>query len=183
MATLMNTIREFNTLSTIKEIFGDAEFTKKQYDYIRHITGNQLLSLDSVRDSWYKVFNCRQEALFGNGLNEEVYVMKKGPAKWGEIKTIRSIPVKEIENLPKKARKYIKENMVDINKYHTETHSSSYRNFFSVNEEKMNDRIDTLKDMIKNHTSDTEIANLENQLRALQNRIAIMLKLREEFED
>lgn len=179
MASLGNTIREFNTLSTIKEIFGDTEFTKKQYDYVRHVTGNQLLSLDTVRYS--RCFNTRQEALFGNGLDENVYVMALKPLPYRGV--AKSIPVKEIESLPKKVRKYIKENMVEENKYPTATHNSSYRNFFTVNEEKMDYRIETLKDTIKAYTSDAEIESLENQLRALQNKIATMLKIREEIED
>lgn len=185
MASLGNTIREFNTLSTIKEIFGDTEFTKKQYDYVRHVTGNQLLTLEAIRDGWKSrpCLKTREEALFGNGLDEDVYVMAEKPNRYGCMQTTRSIPIKDIEKLPKKVHKYIRENIVEENKYRTEKHSSSYRNFFSVNEEKMNDRIDTLKNRIKTHTSDEKIASLENQLRALQNRIATMLKIREEFED
>lgn len=186
MSSLMNTIREFNTLSTIKEIFGDTEFTKKQYDYIRHVTGNQLMSLDAIRGAWFgDYFNTRKEALYGNGLDEKVYIMTLKPSPYcnREMVVAKSIPVKEIESLPKKVRKYIKENMVEENKYPTATHNSGYRNFFSVNEEKMNDRIDTLKNMIKAYISDAEIESLENQLRALQNKIATMLKIREEIED
>lgn len=185
MATLMNTIREFNTLSTIKEIFGDTEFTKKQYDYVRHVTGNQLLSLDAIRNDWYssKCLKRKEEAMFGNGLDEVVYIMAEKPTTRGGIETIRSIPIKEVENLPKKVRKYVKENMVETNKYRTEMHNSNYRNIFTVNEEKMNEHLDDLKNIIKTRTSDEEIASLENQLRALQNRIATMLKIREEFED
>lgn len=185
MASLMNTIREFNTLSTIKEIFGDTEFTKKQYDYVRHVTGNQLLTLETIRDSWQSrpCLKTREEALFGNGLYEDVYVMAEKPNRYGCMQTTRSIPVKDIEKLPKKVHKYIRENMVEENRYRTEMHDSSYRNFFTVNEEKMNDRIDTLKHSIKAYTSDAEIASLENQLRTLQNRIAVMLKIREEVED
>lgn len=181
MASLTNTIKEFNTLSTIKEIFGDTEFTKKQYDYVRHVTGNQLLSLDTVRDS--RCFNTRQEALFGNGLDEDAYVMTEKSNEYGCMRTTRSIPVKDIEKLPKKVHKYIRENMVEENRYRTEKHDSSYRNFFTVNEEKMDYRIETLKDTIKTYTSDAEIVNLENQLRALQNKIATILKIREEIED
>lgn len=184
MASLTEIIREFNTLSTIKEIFGDTEFTKKQYDYVRHVTGNQLLTLDVIRDNWYsQCLNTREEALFGNGLNEDVYVMAEKPNRWGGMTAIRSIPVKEIENLPKKVRKYIKDNMVEENKYRTELHGSNYRNIFSVNEEKMDERIFVLKNMIKTRISDAEIASLENQLRILQNKIATMLKIREEIED
>jgi len=181
MASLGNTIREFNTLSTIKEIFGDTEFTKKQYDYVRHVTGNQLLSLDTVR--YGGGFNTREEAMFGNGLNEDVYVMAEKPNGYRCMQTTRSIPVKDIEKLPKKVHKYIRENMVEENRYRTERHISNYRNFFTVNEEKMDYRIETLKDTIKTYTSDAEIESLENQLRALQNRIATMLKIREEIED
>lgn len=185
MATLMSTIREFNTLSTIKEIFGDTEFTKKQYDYVRHVTGNQLLSLDAIRDGWYsgKCLKIKEEAMFGNGLDEAVYVMAEKPNRWGGMAVVRSIPIKEVENLPKKVRKYVKENMVEKNKYRTEVHGSNYRNIFTVNEEKINEHLDDLKNIIKTRTSDAEIATLENQLRTLQNKIATMLKIREEFED
>lgn len=183
--SLTNTIREFNTLSTIKEIFGDTEFTKKQYDYVRHVTGNQLLALETIRDSWSSrsCLNTREEALFGNGLDEDVYVMAEKPNRYGCMQTTRSIPIKDIEKLPKKVHKYIRENMVEENRYRTEKHGSSYRNFFTVNEEKMDCRIETLKDRVKTYTSDAEIAKLENQLRALQNKIATMLKIKEEIED
>lgn len=184
MASLTEIIREFNTLSTIKEIFGDTEFTKKQYDYVRHVTGNQLLTLETIRDNWYsRCLNTREEALFGNGLDEDVYVMAEKPNRYGCMQTTRSIPIKDIEKLPKKVHKYIRENIVEENKYRTEKHSSSYRNFFSVNEEKIDERIFVLKNMIKTRVSDYEIASLENQLRNLQNKIATMLKIKEEIED
>ena len=187
MASLAEIIREFNTLSTIKEIFGDTEFTKKQYDYVRHVTGNQLLSLDTIRSYWRsgECLNTRKEALFGNGLDEEeVCIMAERQDDWnGGIEVTRSIPVKEIENLPEKVHEYIRENMVEENRYRIAKHSSSYRNFFKVHKGKMNCRIDELKNSIKNRTSDAEIATLENQLRALQNRIATILKIREEIED
>lgn len=186
MATLMSTIREFNTLSTIKEIFGDTEFTKKQYDYVRHVTGNQLLSLEAIRDFWRtsECLNVRKEALFGNGLDdEEVCIMAEKQNDWGSIDVTRSIPIKEIEELPTKVHEYIRKNMVEENRYRIAKHSSSYRNFFKVHKGKMNCRIDELKNSIKNRTSDGEIEKLENQLKALQNRIATILKIREEFEN
>lgn len=163
--SITNEMRAYTTILAIKEMFGDKEFTEKQYAMIRELTGNTLCSLKVLFRArytnfgrYYRLLESRKEAIYLNPKDgDKAIFFEKGSRA--------PLSIEEYNNLPEEVHRYVKKNAtVDVNKkVGIKQYSPTYRNKYKLNSK----AIDNQKEVIKEYCSDDEVERIQNKIQSL----------------
>ena len=182
MANLTNLLKEFSTLKTVQKIFGNTEFTKKQYEYVNIVTGNNLMGLDGLTGFPKSGVVRETEPLFtrhDGSPNDKRndYILHKGC-----VENVTIDPAL-VDALPKEAKVYVEENRVKT--LSTEKRYTAYRYVYHVDKKRTEKRLDELKNQLKYNVSDAYVNNIQAEIDKLVNKIKYIKDVRETlgFED
>ncbi len=179
--SITNEMKTYTTVLAIKEMFGDKEFTEKQYAMIRELTGNTLCSLKTLRNGnrftvtggYYKILNIREEAIYNNPkAGDEAIFFENGSRA--------PLSVKEYDNLPDEVHKYVKKNAtIDINKkIGTKHYKPTYRYKFKLDSK----AIDNQREYIKGYCSDDEVEKIQRKIQNLLIQLETIKKVLKEID-
>ena len=164
--SITNEMRTYTTVLAIKEMFGDEEFTEKQYAMIRELTGNILCSIKTLRNDhrrtitggYYKLLNRREEVIYNNPKEGDKAIFFENGSR-------APLSVKEYDNLPDEVHKYVKKNAtVDINKkIGVKRYKPTYRYKFKLDSK----AIENQREYIKGYCSDDEVERIQRKIQNL----------------
>ncbi len=118
--SVADAMRKYSTLVAIKEMFGDEEFTEKQYSMIRELTGCHLVSIQTLCED-YDILSQRKETIYLNADKNE-------QALFFDNENRAPLSVKEFNDLPKGVHEYIAKKGADVlGKVKTKRNRTSWR--------------------------------------------------------
>lgn len=177
--SITNEMRAYTTILAIKEMFGDEEFTEKQYAMIRELTGNTLCSIKALSGKrgsgyrYYKLLDSRKEPVYLNpNKGDRVMIFENGSRA--------PLSVAEFNKLPSGVHKYIDEHAtVDVhNRVGTKHYSPTYRNKYKLNA----DAIKNQKEFIKGYCSDSEVERIQNKIQSLLTQLEAIKSVLKEID-
>lgn len=177
--SITNEMRAYTTILAIKEMFGDEEFTEKQYAMIRELTGNTLCSIKTLSHSrhiyrgHYNLLKSRKEPVYLNPhKGDRVMIFENGSRA--------PLSVTEYNNLPSGVHKYIDEHAtVDVHsKIGTKHYSPTYRNKYKLN----SNAIENQKELIKGYCSDSEVERIQNKIQSLLTQLEAIKSVLKEID-
>ena len=165
-------MRRYSTLVAIKEMFGDEEFTEKQYSMIRELTGCHLVSIQTLCED-YDVLSQRRETIYLNADKNE-------QALFFDNENRAPLSVKEFNDLPKGVHEYIAKKGADVlGKVKTKRNRTSWRYKYKL---KAN-AIENQKARIKYLCSDEAVAEIQQKIQRLVAQLEVIKDVLKTMED
>jgi len=166
-------MRIYSTLVAIKEMFGDEEFTEKQYSMIRELTGCHLVSIQTLSDYYGGFVSRRKETIYLNAdENEQVLFF--------DNENRAPLSVEEFNSLPKGVHEYIARNGVDVlGKVKIKRSCTSWRWKYKLRA----NAIENQKARIKNYCSDEAVAEIQQKIQRLVAQLETIKDVLKSIED
>lgn len=169
---IADAMRKYSTLVAIKEMFGNEEFTEKQYSMIRELTGCHLVSIKKLCED-YDVIDQRRETIYLNADRNE-------QALYFDNENRAPLSVEEFNNLPKGVHEYIAKKGADVlGKVKTKRNRTSWRWRYRL---KAN-AIEHQKARIKYLCSDEAVAEIQQKIQRLVNQLEVIKDVLKSMED
>ena len=171
--SVADAMRTYSTLVAIKEMFGDKEFTEKQYSMIRELTGCHLVSIKTLGDNYGEFVNRRKETIYLNADRNE-------QALFFDNENRAPLSLKEFNNLPKGVHEYIAKKGVDVlGKVKTKRSHTSWRWKYKLRA----NAIENQKAQIKYLCSDEAVAEIQQKIQRLVNQLEVIKDVLKSMED
>ena len=169
--SVADAMRKYSTLVAIKEMFGDEEFTEKQYSMIRELTGCHLVSIKTLEE--YCDLSKRKETIYLNAdKNEQVLFFNN--------ENRAPLSVEEFDSLPNGVHKYIAKNGADVlGRVKTKRNRTSWRWKYKL---KVN-AIENQKTHIKYLCSDEAVAEIQQKIQRLVAQLEVIKDVLKTMED
>lgn len=169
--SVADAMRKYSTLVAIKEMFGDEEFTEKQYSMIRELTGCHLVSIKTLCE--YCDLSQRRETIYLNADKNE-------QALFFDNENRAPLSVKEFNDLPKGVHEYIAKKGADVlGKVKTKRNRTSWRWKYKL---KVN-AIENQKAHIKYLCSDEAVAEIQHKIQRLVAQLEVIKDVLKSMED
>lgn len=171
--SVADAMRKYSTLVAIKKMFGDKEFTEKQYSMIRELTGCHLVSIKTLCED-YDVIDQRKETMYFNAdKNEQVLYF--------DNENRSPLSLKEFNALPKGVHEYILANKVTnvLDKMKAKRYKTSWRWKYKL---KAN-AIENQKARIKYLCSDDAVAEIQQKIQRLVNQLEVIKDVLKSVEE
>ena len=171
--SVVDEMRRYSTLIAIKEMFGDEEFTEKQYSMIRELTGCHLVSIQTLGDDYGQFVNRRKETIFLNADRNE-------QALYFDNENRAPLSVKEFNSLPKGVHEYIARKGADVlGKVKTKRSRTSWRWRYKLRA----NAIENQKARIKDYCSDEAVAEIQQKIQRLVAQLEVIKDVLKNIED
>jgi len=166
-------MRTYSTLVAIKEMFGDEEFTEKQYSMIRELTGCHLVSIKTLDDDYGQFVSKRKETIYLNADKNE-------QALFFDNENRAPLSVEEFDSLPNGVHKYIAKKGVNVlGKVKTKRYHTSWRWRYKLRA----NAIENQKARIKDYCSDEAVAKIQQKIQRLVAKLETIKDVLKSIED
>ena len=145
-------------------MFGNTEFTEKQYSMIRELTGCHLVSIKTLGDDYGQFVSKRKETI---SLNAD----KNEKALFFDNEYRAPLSVEEFNSLPKGVHEYIAKKGVDVlGKVKTKRYQTSWRWKYKLKP----NAIENQKAQIKYLCSDEAVAEIQQKIQRLVAQLEVI---------
>lgn len=169
--SITDEMRKYSTLVAIKEMFGDEEFTEKQYSMIRELTGYHLISIQTLSDDG--TVSKRRETIYLNADKNE-------QALFFDNKNRAPLSLEEFNSLPKGVHEYVAKKGADVlGKVKTKRNHTSWRWRYKL---KAN-AIENQRAHIEYLCSDEVVAEIQQKIQRLVAQLEVIKDVLKSMEN